>query len=160
MNECIICLEDISSNNYNDDINNINNNIINNNIIKLECCNNEVHYLCICKWINDNIHTNYELDKCFLCKNENSLIYDMYHNIKLIHQHNAHIISVNINDFNNELNDNNSDNNSINIINNGINTSVINRINRRMCHRNMYNLYFIICIFCGAIGIFFLFNRH
>tara|TARA_B100001093_G_scaffold511116_1_gene578333 strand:- start:4130 stop:4588 length:459 start_codon:yes stop_codon:yes gene_type:complete len=56
--ECVICLCDVSDNDF----------------IILECCKNYVHIECIYKWIQLNKKTNKDIDKCISCKNENDII--------------------------------------------------------------------------------------
>ena len=58
--ECIICLTDISINDF----------------YKLSCCNNDVHITCINKWIHSNIN-NKDISKCFICSQKNDIIEDI-----------------------------------------------------------------------------------
>lgn len=58
--ECIICLTDISINDF----------------YKLSCCNNDVHIKCINKWIQSNIN-NKDISKCFICSQKNDIIEDI-----------------------------------------------------------------------------------
>jgi len=94
--ECIICLTDISINDF----------------YKLSCCNNDVHIKCINKWIQSNIN-NKDILKCFICNQNNDIIEDIvlwnsqkfFNNDKYI---NIHTINDNENDINtaNNLNNN------------------------------------------------------
>ena len=56
-NECIICFNHISSNDF----------------IFLDCCKQIVHIECLNKWIKININNN-EVKKCFYCKSNNDYI--------------------------------------------------------------------------------------
>ena len=58
--ECVICLNDISSND---------------NYI-LTCCKNNVHIYCLNDWIQKNI-SNKNISKCFICSQENLIIEDI-----------------------------------------------------------------------------------
>ena len=58
--ECIICLTDISINDF----------------YNLTCCNNDVHIKCINKWIQSNIN-NKDISKCFICSQKNDIIEDI-----------------------------------------------------------------------------------
>ena len=80
--ECIICLNDVSYNDY----------------IILDCCKKIVHISCINNWIQSNINSNTEIDKCFYCKKENECITNIIHNISISNE------TINDND-----NDNDSD---------------------------------------------------
>jgi hypothetical protein len=96
--ECIICLTDISINDF----------------YKLSCCNNDVHIKCINKWIQSNIN-NKDISKCFICNQNNDIIEDIvlwnsqkfFNNDKYI---NIHTINNNENNINrpiiNNLNNN------------------------------------------------------
>ena len=55
--ECVICLDDISSNEYS----------------KFDCCNNSSHNSCLHSWIVKNID-NKNIHKCFICSQDNSAI--------------------------------------------------------------------------------------
>lgn len=58
--ECVICLNDISSND---------------NCI-LTCCKNNVHIYCLNDWIQKNISKK-NISKCFICSQENLIIEDI-----------------------------------------------------------------------------------
>ena len=58
--ECIICLNDLSTNDF----------------YNLTCCNNDVHIHCLHNWINSNI-TNKNISKCFICNQDNDIIKDI-----------------------------------------------------------------------------------
>ena len=91
--ECIICLNDVSFNDY----------------IILVSCKKTVHISCINNWIESNIHSNTEIDKCFYCKKENECITNIIHNISVSneyasgndndseHSNNTYIITIPIN---------------------------------------------------------------
>jgi hypothetical protein len=55
--ECVICLEDISCNDYS----------------KFNCCNNSVHNTCLKSWVDKSIK-NKNVAKCFICSQKNSAI--------------------------------------------------------------------------------------
>jgi hypothetical protein len=99
--ECLICLSDISTNEF----------------ITLNCCKNSVHIYCLNAWINKNI-TKKNISKCFICSQENSIIETMVSYNSII---------VNTNDNNNINNDNNNINNDNNNITN-VNNSITNEI--------------------------------
>ena len=99
--ECVICLNDISVNDY----------------YTLTCCKNDVHICCLNDWVDKNI-TKKNISKCFICSQENSIIETMVSYNKSSHNNN---ITVNTYDY--DYDDTNSitnDNNSINNINNEI----------------------------------------
>ena len=87
--ECIICLTNTYDNDY----------------IITECCNQPMHIECLKTWIERNIDTNVEIDKCFYCKNNNDYINNI---IYLTNQEKRNYIdnSLNVEDLSN------SDNNS------------------------------------------------
>jgi hypothetical protein len=96
--ECIICLTDISINDF----------------YKLSCCNNDVHIKCINKWIQSNIN-NKDILKCFICNQNNDIIEDIvlwnsqkfFNNDKYI---NIHTINDNENNINRPIINNLSNN--------------------------------------------------
>lgn len=55
--ECVICLDDISCNDY----------------CKFNCCNNSAHIVCLNSWIVQNIN-NKNIHKCFICNQDNNAI--------------------------------------------------------------------------------------
>tara|TARA_B100001142_G_C14338331_1_gene656816 strand:- start:877 stop:1236 length:360 start_codon:yes stop_codon:yes gene_type:complete len=63
--ECIICLNDISNNDF----------------IVLECCKQNIHIDCLKQWINTNYNKNTDISLCIYCKNKNNIINDMIKNI-------------------------------------------------------------------------------
>ena len=69
--ECIICLTDISINDF----------------YKLICCNNDVHIKCINEWIHSNIN-NKDISKCFICSQKNNIIQDIVSMNNNIYFHN------------------------------------------------------------------------
>jgi len=87
--ECIICLTDISINDF----------------YKLSCCNNYVHIKCINKWIQSNIN-NKDISKCFICSQKNDIIEDIVSwKSKEYFNNNEYNINIHTtNDLNNNLN--------------------------------------------------------
>tara|TARA_Y100000768_G_C23986367_1_gene689096 strand:- start:3985 stop:4452 length:468 start_codon:yes stop_codon:yes gene_type:complete len=145
--ECIICYEDI--NNNMDDY------------IILECCNNEVHIVCLQKWLEKNINKNAELDKCFMCKNNNEFIKSLLPQSShmddpnyLSESSNDTIITVTIseNDSENDIENQNTNEN-----NNENNNIIITRYNNR--HRKYIICNIIIFIFFMYIIFFILYNE-
>ena len=63
--ECTICLEPVLFNNNNDGY-------------ILECCKNYIHLTCLNNWCK-----NKNINKCFICNQENILINEMSNNITL-----------------------------------------------------------------------------
>ena len=55
--ECVICLDDISCNDY----------------CKFNCCNNSVHNTCLKSWVDKSIK-NKNVAKCFICSQKNYAI--------------------------------------------------------------------------------------
>jgi hypothetical protein len=55
--ECVICLDDISCNDY----------------CKFNCCNNSAHIVCLNSWIVQNIN-NKNIHKCFICNQDNNAL--------------------------------------------------------------------------------------
>jgi hypothetical protein len=55
--ECVICLDDISCNDY----------------CKFNCCNNSAHIVCLNSWIVQNIN-NKNVHKCFICNQDNNAL--------------------------------------------------------------------------------------
>ena len=96
--ECMICLNDISCNDY----------------ITLTCCKNDVHIYCLNDWIHQNI-TKKNISKCFICSQENIILQDIV-------SYNSPILKLNTNSSNiinssNTINSSNIINNSTNNIN-------------------------------------------
>ena len=58
--ECIICLNDLSTNDF----------------YNVTIYNNDVHIHCLHNWINSNI-TNKNISKCFICNQDNDIIKDI-----------------------------------------------------------------------------------
>ena len=96
--ECIICLEDINSNEY----------------YKLTCCKNTVHESCLNSWVIKNIDNKYTA-KCFICSQNNvaiqNIISHYFNNDEIIYDNsNDEIIydnSNNIINYSNVVNNNN-----------------------------------------------------
>ncbi len=87
--ECIICLTDISINDF----------------YKLSCCNNDVHIKCINKWIRSNIN-NKDISKCFICSQKNDIIEDIVlWNSKKIFNNEKYINIYTTNNLNNNEDD-------------------------------------------------------
>ena len=87
--ECIICLTDISINDF----------------YKLSCCNNDVHIKCINKWIQSNIN-NKDISKCFICSQKNDIIEDIVlWNSKKIFNNEKYINIYTTNNLNNNEDD-------------------------------------------------------
>lgn len=95
--ECVICLNDISNNDY----------------FTLTCCKNDVHIYCLNDWVNKNI-TKKNISKCFICSQENSMIENMVSYNKISHNNSEMVIDY---DYNNSIINHN---NNINNINNEI----------------------------------------
>jgi len=57
-NECVICFEDISSNNF----------------IYFDCCKKNFHKDCLDKWINVNKEKNNDLNKCIYCRQKSTIM--------------------------------------------------------------------------------------
>jgi len=57
-NECVICFEDISSNNF----------------IYFDCCKKNFHKDCLDKWININKEKNNDLTKCIYCRQKSTIM--------------------------------------------------------------------------------------
>lgn len=95
--ECVICLNDIVSNDR----------------CILTCCKNDVHYSCLNDWINKNTSKK-NIAKCFICSQENSIIENIvatnkYQDIVIDYETTNSITNRN-NNINNEIilyNDNN-----------------------------------------------------
>ena len=104
--ECIICLNEISINDY----------------YNLNCCNNNVHIICLNKWIKNNINKK-DISKCFICSQDNDIIYD--------------ITSFNNNNNNDDNNNNNNNNNDDDIIINVANQSNVLLIDNNITNNNV-----------------------
>lgn len=57
-NECVICFEDISLNNF----------------IYFDCCKKNFHKDCLDKWINVNKEKNNDLNKCIYCRQQSTIM--------------------------------------------------------------------------------------
>lgn len=57
-NECVICFEDISSNNF----------------IYFDCCKKKFHKDCLDKWINVNKKKNNYLNNCIYCRQKSTIM--------------------------------------------------------------------------------------
>ena len=98
--ECIICLNEFPINDY----------------YNLNCCNNNVHIICLNKWIKNNINKK-DISKCFICSQDNDIIYD-------------------ITSFNNNNNNNNNNNDDI-IINVANHSNVFLLSNNNITNNNV-----------------------
>jgi hypothetical protein len=78
--ECVICLEDISCNDYS----------------KFNCCNNSAHNICLKSWVDKSIK-NKNVAKCFICSQKNSAI----ENIIALHSCNYNTSEIMNNNNNN-----------------------------------------------------------
>jgi len=82
--ECVICLEDISCNDY----------------CKFNCCNNSVHNTCLKSWVDKSITNNKKnVAKCFICSQKNSAI----EHILMQHSCNANTSEIVNNNNNNYI---------------------------------------------------------
>ena len=90
--ECIICLNDLSTNDF----------------YTLTCCNNDIHIHCLHNWINSNI-TNKNISKCFICSQDNDIIKDI-----TSFNYTTQIVIHLDNDYNSLLLDNESNESHIN----------------------------------------------
>ena len=82
--ECVICLEDISCNDY----------------CKFNCCNNSVHNTCLKSWVDKSItHKKRNVAKCFICSQKNSAI----EHILTQHSYNANTNEIVNNNNNNYI---------------------------------------------------------
>ena len=84
--ECVICLEDISCNDY----------------CKFNCCNNSAHNTCLKSWVDKSIKKK-NVAKCFICSQKNSAI----ENIITQHSSNAAANAANAAEIVNNNNNNN-----------------------------------------------------
>jgi hypothetical protein len=77
--ECVICLEDISCNDY----------------CKFNCCNNSVHNTCLTSWVEKSIKKT-NVANCFICSQKNNAI----ENIIRLHSYNVNeVVNNNNNNF-------------------------------------------------------------
>jgi hypothetical protein len=77
--ECVICLEDISCNDY----------------CKFNCCNNSVHNTCLKSWVDKSIKKT-NVANCFICSQKNNAI----ENIIRLHSYNGNeLVNNNNNNF-------------------------------------------------------------
>ena len=88
--ECVICLDNITTNDY----------------YKFNCCNNCVHSDCLKMWVVKNIN-NKDISKCFICSQKNYAIENI---ITHLCHNNDEIINSNNNHNNNNRNNNNNTN--------------------------------------------------
>ena len=143
--ECNICYEDI--NNNMDDY------------IILECCNNEVHIVCLQKWLEKNINKNAELDKCFMCKNNNEFIKSLLPQSTRMDDPNylsesSNDTSITVTVSENDIENQNTNENNENNENNNI---IITRYNNR--HRKYIICNIIIFIFLMYIISYIIYNE-
>ena len=112
--ECVICLNDISTNDH----------------FTLTCCKNDVHIYCLNDWVNKNI-TKKNISKCFICSQENSMIENMVSYNKIIHNNNSETV-IDYNDTNSIINRNNNINNEIVLYNDNHMLSISYDIDKRL----------------------------
>ena len=105
--ECMICLNDISCNDY----------------ITLTCCKNDVHIYCLNDWIHQNI-TKKNISKCFICSQENIILQDIV-------SYNSPILKLNTNSSN-IINDSTNNINEIVIHNDNNFTTIAYNIDKRL----------------------------
>jgi hypothetical protein len=84
--ECVICLEDISCNDY----------------CKFNCCNNSVHNNCLKSWVDKSIK-NKNVANCFICSQKNSAIENIimrhscnYNTSEIVNNNNNNYIIIDI----------------------------------------------------------------
>jgi hypothetical protein len=92
--ECVICLEDISCNDY----------------CKFNCCNNSAHNICLKSWVDKSIK-NKNVANCFICSQKNSAIENIialhscnYNTSEIVNNNNNNnyiIIDISANNINN-----------------------------------------------------------
>ena len=132
--ECLICLSDVSTNEF----------------ITLNCCKNSVHIYCLNAWIDKNI-TKKNISKCFICSQENSIIETMV-------SYNSIIVNTNdnTNDNNNITNDNNNTNinNEIVLYNDNHMLTISYNIDKRLYYLYIsIKLCFLISVSCLLIFV-------
>lgn len=93
--ECVICLNDISTNDH----------------FTLTCCKNDVHIYCLNDWVHKNI-TKKNISKCFICSQQNSMIENIVSYNKISHNINDDT-AIGYDDTNSIINHNNSINNEV-----------------------------------------------
>jgi hypothetical protein len=125
--ECVICLEDISCNDY----------------CKFNCCNNSVHNNCLKSWVDKSIK-NTNVAKCFICNQKNNAI----ENIIRLNSYNA---NVNANEI---VNNNNNNYIIIDISANNINqTQSYIEIRSFFILKLIYTILVICILFIGFLYI-------
>lgn len=84
--ECVICLEDISCNDY----------------CKFNCCNNSAHNICLKSWVDKSIK-NKNVANCFICSQKNSAIENIialhscnYNTSEIVNNNNNNYIIIDI----------------------------------------------------------------
>lgn len=129
--ECLICLSDISTNEF----------------ITLNCCKNNVHIYCLNNWVDKNI-TKINISKCFICSQENSIIESM-----VSYNKNNHINSIAVIDNSNSItNDNNNINNEIILYNTNHMLTISYNIDKRLYYLYIsIKLCFLISVSCLLI---------
>ncbi len=111
--ECVICLNDISTNDH----------------FTLTCCKNDVHIYCLNDWVHKNI-TKTNISKCFICSQENSMIETMVLYNKISHNNCETVIDYD--DTNSITNHNNSINNEIVLYNTSHMLTITYDIDKRL----------------------------
>jgi hypothetical protein len=126
--ECIICLTDISINDF----------------YKLSCCNNDVHIKCINKWIQSNIN-NKDISKCFICNQKNDIIEDIVlWNSKKFFNNEKYINIYTTNNLNNNEND--------------INRNTANNLSNNLYKKKILKIISIITITTSSLMLILLLN--
>jgi hypothetical protein len=135
--ECVICLNDISINDY----------------YTLTCCKNDVHICCLNDWVDKNI-TKKNISRCFICSQENSIIATMASYNSTIDNN---YINNSINNDNNSItNDNNSINNEIVLYNDNHMLTISYNIDKRLYYLFIsIKLCFFISISCFLILVLY-----
>ncbi len=130
--ECVICLNDISDNDY----------------YTLTCCKNDVHIYCLNDWVNKNI-TKKNIAKCFICSQENSMIENMVSYNKSSHNNSETVMDYEYDDTNNITNNNNSINNEIVLYNDNHMLTISYNIDKRLYYLFIsIKLCFLISVSC------------
>jgi hypothetical protein len=126
--ECIICLTDISINDF----------------YNLSCCNNDVHIKCINKWIQSNIN-NKDISKCFICSQKNDIIEDIVlWNSKKIFNNEKYINIYTTNNLNNNEDD--------------INRNTANNLSNNLYKKKILKIISIITITTSSLMLILLLN--
>jgi len=130
--ECVICLNDISSNDH----------------CILTCCKNNVHIYCLNDWIRKNISKK-NISKCFICSQKNVIIED------IVSYNRDNELGIDYSTTNSITNNNNNINNEIVLFNNN------NMLSVAYIDKRLYYLYIsiklIFLIFVSTILLLILY---